>query len=372
MQFLRRISTRRLLTLIAAAVAIVAGGTAIAIAATSGGPTPPPKPLDQAVHDAVTAPQVAGISARIHFTNRLVDSSSLGEGRDPVLAGADGRLWASPDGRLRLELQASPDSGSGDSQLIVDGDRFTVYDAGRRTAYTGELPRGKGHDGTEAPPTLADVQAKLARVMEHATLSGAQPSDVAGRAAYTVRITPKRDGGLLGGAEVAWDAANGVPLRAAVYAKGGGEPVLELEATDIGFGKVDASVFDVQPPPDAKVVDLAPKAGGGQADSKPVEGAAAVQARLPFRLTAPDTLAGKPRNTVRLISSDEHPAALVTYGQGLDGIAVIETAADAKPPDQKQLETALGTAVTFDRDGVRYVVIASAPRAAVEAAAKEL
>jgi hypothetical protein len=282
--------------------------------------------------------------------------------------------------------------GSGDSQVLVDGNRFTIYDAGRRTVYTGDLPQDKRHpDSSEQPPTLADVQKKLARVMEHASLSGAQPSDVAGRAAYTVRISPKENGGLLDGAELAWDAANGVPLRAAVYAKGSGDPVLELEATDISFGKVDPSVFAITPPPDAKVVDLAPKADAGGIAEKPVEGISAVQAELPFQLAAPDTLAGKPRTTVRLISSDRHAAALVTYGDGLDGLAVIQTQAG---PDRSggqdghggvslpnvrigsaqgtELPTPLGTVVSFDRGGVTFVVLGSAPAATVQAAAAQL
>jgi hypothetical protein len=44
------------------------------------------------------------MTARIHFTNNLISSSDL-QGTDPILSGADGRLWVSNDGRLRLELQ---------------------------------------------------------------------------------------------------------------------------------------------------------------------------------------------------------------------------------------------------------------------------
>ena len=372
MQYLRRISTRRLLALAAAVVAIAIAGTAIAIAATSGGPVPPPKPLDVAVHDALTAPSPAGVTARIHFTNRLVDSAQLGEGLggDPVLTGADGRLWASPDGKLRLELQADATSGSGDSQIVVDGRRFTIYDSGRRTVYTGELPADKQDKAGEQPPSLADVQKAIARVMGHANVSEAAPSDVAGRAAYTVRISPKQHGGLVGGAALAWDAINGVPLRAALYAKGSSDPVLELEATDVSFGAVDPSVFDVKPPADAKVVDLAPH-GSQQDASKPVEGVDAVQAKLPFTLNAPDTLAGMPRSTVRLISSDRHPAALVTYGEGLDGLAVIETKAD-KAQDRREFDTPLGTAITFQRGGVTYAVLGSVAPATARAAAAGL
>lgn len=120
MKFLRRISTRRLLSICALALVIVIGGTAVALATSGGGPKPPAKPLAAAVHDALEAPSVPGISASVHFTNDLIDASSL-EGKDPILAGATGRLWASPanGGKLRLELQA--EEGGNDSQVLVEG-----------------------------------------------------------------------------------------------------------------------------------------------------------------------------------------------------------------------------------------------------------
>ena len=94
MSYLRHISTRRLLALCAAVVAILAGSAAaIALASGGSGPTPPPKPLAQAVHDALAAPPVDGVTARISFTNHLIDSASL-QGSDPLLTGAKGRLWA--------------------------------------------------------------------------------------------------------------------------------------------------------------------------------------------------------------------------------------------------------------------------------------
>ncbi|MBK5218488.1 MAG: hypothetical protein JJE35_01690 [Thermoleophilia bacterium] len=36
---------------------------------------------------------------------------------------------------------------------------------------------------------------------------------MAGQPTYTLRVAPKHDGGLLGGAEVAWDANHGTPRR---------------------------------------------------------------------------------------------------------------------------------------------------------------
>src|SRR5438128_1689742 len=122
MSFLRTISTQRLLALVVAILAVAGGGTAIALAAGGGGPIPPPKPLAVAVHDGLAVPSVQGVTARIKFTNHLIDSSSL-EGSDPILTGASGRLWAT-DGQLRLELQ----SDQGDAQVVSDGKSFWIYD----------------------------------------------------------------------------------------------------------------------------------------------------------------------------------------------------------------------------------------------------
>jgi outer membrane lipoprotein-sorting protein len=400
-KYLRRISTRRLLALCAATVAAGAGATAIAMAASGGGPTPPPEPLPVAVHDALAAPSVEGVSARIQFTNHLISGSDV-QRADPILSGASGRLWASSDGHLRLELQADANSegATSDSQVLSDGHRAWVYVCGSNTFFEGTLPAG--HDGAdggksanEQPPSLDQIKKGIAKLAEHAALSGAEPTDVAGQPAYSVRVEPKQDGGLLGGAELAWDAVHGTPLRAAVYAKGDSTPVLELKVTDISFGAVPSSVFDISPPPGAQVTNVSPPARqkDGQGEAAPVTGLQAVQQQTSFPIVAPDTLAGMPQNEIRLIQSGKDAGALVTYGQGLGGIAVVERPAgpaqgsSAPSGDQGQLtlptvsvngaqgeelDTALGTMVRFQRNGVEYTVLASAPPDTVLTAARAL
>jgi outer membrane lipoprotein-sorting protein len=399
MNYLRRISTLRLLAIGAALTLFAAATAAIALAATEGGPTPPPKPLAEAVHDALSAPPIEGLSARVHFTDNLIGESVL-EGSDPLLGGASGRLWASADGRLRLELQADVSKSSGgDFQLLVDKRSLTVYDPGAETAYEGTLPQhekaGGGEAGKDEAPSLAKVQEGIEEAMKHADLSGAIPSDVAGQAAYALHVSPKENGGLLGGAELAWDAANGAPLRAAVYAKGESSPVLELSATEVSFGPVAESVFEVSPPPGAKVVSLNPPAGeegGGSGDSAPVTGLEAVQAKTSFEVSAPPGLAGMARDQVRLVSSGEEAGALLTYGKGLGGIAVLELPAGEAGSGEggeagglqlpsvsiegasqaRELETPLGTLIRFRRGGVEYTVAGSVTPAVAREAAQGL
>src|SRR3954466_15287003 len=98
-------STRRLIALSAALLVVGVAGTALAIAATSGGEVPQDKPLATAVHDALAAPEQDGVTARIKYTNELLDSVDF-RGWNPLIGGGDGRLWATKDGKFRLELQS--------------------------------------------------------------------------------------------------------------------------------------------------------------------------------------------------------------------------------------------------------------------------
>jgi len=399
MSFLRRTSTTRLLAVVALSVALVVGGAAIALAALGGSAAaPPPKALAQAAQDALRAPAPKGVTARVHFTNGLIDGSNL-EGSDPILTGASGRLWWSQDGRVRLELQASTGA---DAQIVVNGPKRTwwVYYGAGNTVYRGTLPaerRPRAAHRRWRIPTIARIQREIDAARRKIDVSGAQPGTVANRPSYEVRIAPRRDGGLLGAAKLAWDAATGVPLKIGVYARGKSAPVLQLEATDIRYGPVASEAFDAAPPKGAKVVTVrAPAVARGGHHGRPAGGAAgvaAVQARLPFRLSAPAKLAGLPRREVRLIVADGRRAALVTYGEGLGGIAVIQARPgrhersrgagggrhELRLPEVSidgatgtELATALGTVITFERGGVGYTVLGSVPAIAAEAAARGL
>jgi outer membrane lipoprotein-sorting protein len=385
MRRLRTASTRRLVTIVAVLVATVAAA-GIAQAALKNSPTPDAKPLDRAIQDAVNAPPVAGITARVKFTNNLLPSGSMpGSQVSPILSGADGRVWLSGDGKVRLELQ----SDYGDAQLVADGERYMLYDAATKSAFTGRLP-AKAPKSPAKPEkvSLTAIQEGLKRLGEAWTLSGAQPTSTAGRPTYTVRIAPKDDGGLLGAAELAWDAVRGAPLRAAIYAQGNDEPVLEVEATEVSYGKIGAGEFSLKPPAGAKVTEIDPPAGlDAQGRQTHVEGVEAVQKQLAFPLAAPEKLAGLPRRSVSLVRFGDTNGALARYGSGFGQILVFERKSDGQKgltggfvlpqvnidgATGSELATALGTLLTFERDGVRYVVAGSVPPVAAENAAREL
>jgi len=387
LKIFRTLSTARLIALATAVVVIAAGG-AFAVAATGGsGPTPAPKPLAQAIHDALAGQKPAGITADIGFTNTLFPSGAItGQVGSALMSSATGRLWVNQNGG-RLELQ----SAAGDAQIVWSQTKVTVYDATSNTAYTADIPKDTGTATTDtgtAVPSVDEITTFLTSLTKDWAVSSADPSNTGGQESYTVKVSPSHDGGLLGSAQMAFDALRGVPLKVAVYAQGSSSPVLALEATNVSYGDVPNSDVQVSPPAGAKIVDLSSQAQGGGTNGSstpPVTGLDAVTKAAPFTVVAPDALVGLPRQDVRLVGGKN---VIAVYGQGLGAIVLVERAPDtgakqASPLDAlpqvtidgvtgHELATQLGTVLTWDRTGVSYVLAGSLPSAAAEAAARSL
>jgi outer membrane lipoprotein-sorting protein len=409
-KFLRTASTQRLLATIAGFLVAIAAGTAIAIAAQGSGPVPKPKPLAAAIRDAMAAPPVKGVSADVNFTNGLIDTSEI-QGSDPLLQGGAGHVWVSDNGQFRLELYGD----NGDPEVVVNGNSWWISDPTLQTVYEGTLPQSGGKASSqstshkEALPTVAQIQADIDHLAQHLRVSGAAPTDVGGQPTYTVTVSPKQAGGLVGKLQLAWDAVEGVPLRFAVYARGDSRPVLELAASNVSYGTIASNVFDLSPPAGYHVVQVATPTGAGSVansatkgnkhgEKAQITGINAVAKRLPFKLAAPSTLGNLHRRSVSLMGGKGHAGALVLYGQGLGGIAVIEEQATASTVRQiqlsqgngdhqngialptfsvhgttaQELDTALGTLVRFTSGGVTYTVIGSVRPHVARAAARGL
>lgn len=388
MKLLRTLSTSRLLLLVLVVGVLAVGVGAIAtVAIGGGGATPPDKPLANALHGSLAGPAPAGITARIRFTNKLFPSGAItGQVGSALMSGASGRLWATNDGRGRLELQ----SNAGDVQIVWNQRELTVFDASSNTVYRASLPQHTDKSGAEKTgvPAVDEITSFLTKLGAHVDLSGARPVNVGGEPAYSVRVSPKHDGGLLGAAELAWDAARPVPLRIGIYAQGASSPVLELTATRISFGAVPPSDVAVSPPASAKIVDLGGLTHGGGDTHKggagSITGYDAVKAKAPFAIVAPAKLVGLPRQDIRLVGKGDSATVVAVYGQGLGAIVAVERtghgsgALGALPQvslngvTAHELATQLGTALTWKRGAVTYVLAGSVPPAAAEAAARAL
>jgi outer membrane lipoprotein-sorting protein len=360
MNILRRLPLSRLLLVCALALVVGISATALAFA-LGAGPTPPAKPLAQAIHDALggaNGEQIQGVSASVTLTDHLLEGASLATGGNggelassPLITGASGRLWIAKDGDVRLELQ----SQKGDTQVIYDGHTVTLYDAASNTIYRYTPPtRRDTPEHSHEVPSVAKIEEAIAHLSEHADVSGATPTDVAGQPAYTVRVSPNEGGSLFGGVELSFDAVHGVPLRAAIYSSTSSAPVIELAASEISYGPVAASVFDINPPSDAKVEEIATPSGGehpAHTGEKPKI-----------------TTSGHGPATIAILESKIKQDARGGGGEPLAGLPKVTI--DGVSADE--LRTELGTLLSFERNGVRYLLAGSVTPAAIEEAARGL
>jgi outer membrane lipoprotein-sorting protein len=405
MRFLRTAPTGRLLGTIGGAIAVAGACAAIAVAATGAGPVPRQTTLAGGIHAALSAGRqhpVTGVSADITFTDNLIDSTDLtGRTVDPLLQGASGRLWWTSDGRFRLELQ----SDDGDAQIVVDQRSWWISDPVQNVVFEGTLPASSGGSssgGSSSGPTgstgaahglpsIASIQGELAHLMQRFDITGPTATDVAGRPAYRVSVSPKTSAGLLGSVELAWDAERGIPLQFDLYARGSSTPVLGLQASSISYGTVPASVLDISPPAGAHVVHV-----GGSSATAPdshkhhgpaITGLRHVAAHVTFPLHPPASVNGLGLSKVELGGPD---SALLVYGHGLGTIAAIESRASGGGSGSSSLDglslpthsvdgasatvlsTPLGTVLRFTKGGVGYTVVGSVTATDAESAAGAL
>ena len=361
-------SSVRVLGWVGLALVMLGAVSVTAMALTAGhGKVPPSKPLAVALHDAATAPPAAGVTAQFAIHQHLIPGSSTLLSTGP-LADANGTVWAA-DGKVRLSIH----SALGSTQLAYDGRSLTFFNSKNHAAYRLALPsheHGMASSAGHAPPSVADISRLLTEVGNDAVLSGAIPGDIAGRPAYTVQVRSRHASGLVGSLALAWDATHGVPLRFAITPRGSDTPALELVVTHIRFGKLPPGATSLTLPPGTRTEALhlpskqRLQRAAGHVHS--ATGARAVAKAVPFHVTAPPTLAGRPRTEVRSLGD----GALIVYGKGLDSLLVYEQRAgdhggsmlpvmspvSVNGAAGHELETTLGSVLMFSKGRVTYTV----------------
>jgi hypothetical protein len=333
---------------------------------------PPPTTLQELTLRELAGPGPAGVTAHFRYVNSLVPTTSLvpdatsGGSPLPLVSGADGRLWYA-NGRLRMEFQTD----QGDTQLLLTGNRALVYDAADGTAYSAILPVVGVPQAARS--SLEGASALLQSLSGDAAISQPRPSVTGGRPAYSVRVVPTHDGGLLRSASLTVDAETGTPLRLDLYGVGRAAPLLELALSDVSYGSIDPSAFRVRLPFGMRPLALrfaAPPSVGGAVPC-----------------TGPASLAGLELHTCREASrSTDAPGRVLVYGTSLSSVVVLEQPGGDDPgglwsllpsvtvsgTSGRELVTGLGTVIRFVRGGVTYTVLGSMPRPVVEAVARGL
>jgi hypothetical protein len=334
---------------------------------------PPPTTLQELTLRELSGRGPGGVTARFRYVDSLVPTTNLvpdatsGGSPLPLLSGADGRLWYA-NGRLRMEFQTE----QGDTQLLLTGNRALVYDAADGTAYAAILPTvgvpQLARSGLEGASTL------LESISGDAAVSDPRPGVTGGRPAYTVRVAPTHDGGLVRSASLAVDAETGTPLRLDLFGVGRDEPLLEFALSDVSYGDIEPSVFRLKLPFGMRPLALrfaAPPAVGGAVPC-----------------TGPESLAGLELRTCREASrSTDVPGRVLVYGTSLSSVVVLEQPGSSDPSgglwgllpsvsvagtSGRELVTGLGTVIRFVRGGITYTVLGSMPKLVVEAVARGL
>jgi hypothetical protein len=380
-----RRSTARIGGWIALAVVMAAALTVTAYALTRGAKHPPKRPLAVAIHEALTAGPVAGVRAEFSVSQHLLPGASSLFDRS-LTGGAHGTLWASGD-RVKLVVR----SRLGTVVAGYDGSSVTVYVPKQHAAFRLAVPHhsdAASHEGG-SPPSVAEIRTALARLGRTFDFSGAIPGNVAGRPAYTVRVSLRHDAGVVGPLALAWDAVHGTPLRLALYPRGSSRPAIALQVSHIHYGSLSAQDTTVHLPAGTAVTPVHLPTRGEIRHALKHAHARVHGSVAPLSAVPPAVAGGLPRTVARSFSGAKGSGLVAVYGRGLGSVLVIERKASARAahagahdsilPSVRingtrgaQLTTTLGTVVTFTRSGTEYIVLGARAPSTVLAVARAL
>ena len=257
----------------ATVVAIVAAGAAIAPSVASASPALPQISAQNLLAKAAQS-KVDAFSGTVSITTNLglPELPDLAGGANPLsLLGGTHTLQVAADGPTKQRI-ALLDTMS-EYDLIHNGKDLWVYDSQQNSvghatstdAASRHEKSDKSKDGDAVPLTPQQAAQKfLDAVTPSTNVSVDRTQSVAGRAAYTLQLTPKEKGSLIGKVQIAIDAQNGAALRVAVYPAGSATAAFEVGFTSVSFSAPSASRFDFTPPRGAKVSPLTGGAMGMQ------------------------------------------------------------------------------------------------------------
>lgn len=262
--------TRRWLRWVPAVVipAVVVGG-ALALPLQAGAAVPLPERSPQDVLTLLAQSDVEAFSGTVQQTSDLGlpalpslsgQDAGLGAGLEVLTTDHKARVFA--DGPQRLRLQVLDDLG--ERQLVLNGAEAWTYDFRKNEAMRLTLPADSqariearlnelGARVTMTPAAIAE--RALAAIQPSTSVTTTDNVRVAGRSAYDLVLTPRTDDTLVGSVAIAVDAQTGMPLRAAITARGESAPAVSVAFTDLTLETPKAGLFTFAPPAGAEVTE---------------------------------------------------------------------------------------------------------------------
>ncbi|PSL54317.1 outer membrane lipoprotein-sorting protein [Saccharothrix carnea] len=252
---------RRRVTVVAAAVGVVAGATGLGLLAMPAGAGPAPVLPDvsaEALVESVLNAKPAAFGGTVDVDNDL-GIPAIG-GVPQLSDGASNlRIWTDGAGKLRVQLP----SGDSERTFVDDGQTAWMWDSAEQTVT--KMPHGSFEHGEpdlsgepKAAPTDPVTLSRqvVAAIQEYSDVTVDGTARVANRPVYELVLTPKpTEKTVLREVRVAVDAELRVPLRVAVLTNGTDAPAAQVGFSELNVGPQDASLFAFTPPAGAKVTE---------------------------------------------------------------------------------------------------------------------
>ena len=143
---------------------------------------------------------------------------------------------------------------------VRNGDELWFYNSKDNTAAHAQLPADADgrHDSPPGPVATPEELADqlLAKLDASTDVTVGPDVQVAGRAAYTLQLTPTSEATLVESVAIAVDGESGLPLGVEVKARGQAEPAFSVAYTSLTLEAPDAAIFNFTPPPGATVEEI--------------------------------------------------------------------------------------------------------------------
>ena len=241
-----------------AVIATVAVAVPFQVSATEDLPAKTPEQLvSLALNNSVSA-----------FSGTLEQSSELGLPQLPagekfsdspeasaleLLTGSHtARVYVDGPSKSRIQVMDT----LAERDVIRNGTDAWLYDSHDNSTVHVTLPpnaRRGMHEG-QTPANLAD---KILTSLDASTrVTVGDDTDVAGRTAYELVLTPRTTDTLVGSISIALDSQTGLPLSVDVRARGQQAPAFHLAFTELSLKAPDADRFSFTPPPGSDVKEL--------------------------------------------------------------------------------------------------------------------